>query len=363
MSGVAGISFGILGPLAAFPRRLAAREVARQHGRLRSGVTRRTTVVVFGRRLLDRVGEAEIAGRHDEQRRAGRAAISENGFLRRLGVLATPADGTLERSALIEQSRLPARDFDLLCLFDAFEHDCEPFSFRDLILAKKYAGLIAGGASWAAIARSVHRATGTVASLTALSLERQGRDAIQARLGGDLSELDGQLLLPIGRAGDDELEQCFEAAEDAEAEQRFDDAARLYERCLAIDPADAVAAFNRANCLTAAGRRAAARSAYLEALKLDAEFAEAWFNLAGLDREDGRTETARRHLERAIGVDADYADAVYNLATLEFDAGGLARARVLWARYLELDTGSDWARNAARGIRFVDLELAQRSAG
>ena len=34
---------------------------------------------------------------------------------------------------------------DLLSLFDAFEHDAEPYSFRDLILARKYAALLAGG--------------------------------------------------------------------------------------------------------------------------------------------------------------------------------------------------------------------------
>ena len=102
---------------------------------------------------------------------------------------------------------------------------------------------------------------------------------------------------------------------------------------------------------------------YHRAIKRDPGFAEAWFNLAGLLGERGHAETARRHLEKAIAIDGDYADAVFNLAKLEFDAGNLAAARRAWARYLELDDHSEWARTAARGIQFVDLELHQRNAG
>ncbi|RVA81563.1 O-linked GlcNAc transferase, partial [Mesorhizobium sp. M7A.F.Ca.CA.001.08.2.1] len=43
MTAPAGAVFGTIGALAAFPLRLAAREVERQHGQLRRGVTRRTT--------------------------------------------------------------------------------------------------------------------------------------------------------------------------------------------------------------------------------------------------------------------------------------------------------------------------------
>jgi len=360
---IAGTTFGILGPLEAFPRRLAAREVERQGGHLRSGVTRSTTHVVFGRKLLARLGEAKLAERYDEQCSAGRVPLSENAFLRALGVLPNPPDGSVSRSSLVEQARLPERDLGFLSLFDAFEHSGEPYSFRDIILAKKYAGLIAGGASWAAIARSVHRASGPVTSLTALSFEAVGRDAIYARLGGARGELDGQYLLPMDRSGDDELESWFETAREAEADGRFGEAATLYARCLALDPADAVAAFNRANCLLAEGRIDEARLAFLQALKLDVAFAEAWFNLAALEREEGRTAAARDCLQKAVTVDGKYADAVYNLATLEFDAGNLADARRWWVRYLELDPSSDWARNAAKGIQYVDRHLGRRSAG
>ena len=78
--------------------------------------------------------------------------------------------------------------------------------------------------------------------------------------------------------------------------------------------------------------------------------------------EQGRDASARRHLQRAIALDRNYADPVFNLARLEFDAGNLVEARRLWARYLELDSESEWAGVAARGVQFVDMQLA-RTAG
>ncbi|AID31401.2 tetratricopeptide (TPR) repeat protein [Mesorhizobium sp. USDA 4775] len=367
---VPGAVFGTIGALAAFPLRLAAREVERQHGQLRRGITRRTTHVVFGRALLAKAGltkngDVGIERRVAVERAAGRTLISENGFLRLLGLMKAPEASSLSRQSLIEQSRLLGADLDLLSLFDAFEHDCEPYSFRDLILARKYAGLVAGGATWGAIARSVHR-SGPVASLTAKSLNvgsQHGRpDAIY--LEGGQSELDGQLLFDLGAAaqGDDTLEDLFAEAEAAEEGGDHEGAAALYQRCLAIDPSDAIAAFNRANCLRAGGHAADAAHDYARTIKLDPAFVEAWFNLAGLMSEQGRDASARRHLQRAIALDRSYADPVFNLARLEFDAGNLPEARRLWVRYLELDAESEWAGVAAKGVQFVDMQLA-RTAG
>lgn len=359
---VAGKTFGIVGALAAFPRRLAAREVERQRGHLRRGITRRTNHLVFGRTLLGTESEAEIEARFDAEIKAGRRPLSENGFLRLLGVMTAPEGSSLTVQSLIDQSQLSPRAFALLSLFDAFEHDAEPFSFRDLILSRKYAGLIAGGATWSSIARSVHR-SGPVASLTALSLHAGEGNAIYANLGESFSELDGQLLLPLGAADEADAEELFALAEAAEAQEQFAEAATYYRRCLAVDPDDAVAAFNRANCLRAAGLADEAAHSYTLALKLNSSFVEAWFNFAGLLAERGQVRSARRHLQQAIALDADYADAVYNLATLEYETGNLREARRWWLRYLELDDRSKWARIAERGVQFIDMQLLQKTTG
>jgi tetratricopeptide (TPR) repeat protein len=353
-----GKSFAVIGALAAFPRRLIAAEVERQTCVLRSSITRRTTHVVFGRKLLARA-DAEIEARFEKACGGARLLLSENGFLCMLDLRNRGQAPAMTRASLLDQSRLTERDLALLSLFDAFENDCEPYSFRDLILAKKYAGLIAGGASWGAIVRSIHRAPGAVGSLAAVSLEAEGGEAIYARVGERLSELDGQMLLPIERSGDDELEALFEVAEQAEAEGRFADAAALYERCHAIESKDPDVAFNLANCLVMAGKPEEARRCFLVALKLDPDFVEAWFNLANLLRTQGQKKAAREHLQRAIAIDPSYADAVYNLATIEFDLARLPEARSLWSRYLELDSTSEWAQTAAKGVRYIDMHLSQ----
>lgn len=353
-------TIGIVGALRAFPQRLAARAVTTRGGRLRRGITRQTQRVVLGRKLLDKLSDSAIEARVAALREAGVKLVSENGFLRWLHLLETPERSTMSRQSLIDQAKIAPEAFDLLALFDAFEHDAEPFSFRDMILAKKYAGLIAGGASWGAVARSVHNA-GPVASLTALSLHPGGARKIYAAEGERKRELDGQGLLPLDPAEDDS-EEYFTLAEQAEDAQLYAEATVLYGRCLSLDPSDSVAAFNRANCFRALGEMDEAGAAYASAIKADPSFVEAWFNYAALLREDGKTDAARRHLERAIAIDPGYADAVYNLATLEFDAHNLGAARDWWSRYLELDQDSEWARTAARGVTFIDMS-ERKSAG
>lgn len=351
---------GIVGALSAFPRRLAAKAVAGKGGRLRRGVTRHTSRMVLGRTLLDKFTDAEIEQRIAVLRESGATLIGENGFLRWLGLMSAPEQSNLSRQSLLDQSRLDGRMFDLLALFDAFEHDAEPFSFRDLILSRKYAGLLAGGATWGAIARSVHR-SGPVASLTAMSLHPGGPKRIHALFGDDRAELDGQRLLPLAPI-EDESEEYFSLAEAAEAAGLFAEAAVLYGHCLSIDPNDSVAAYNRANCLKAANDNTEAANAYMQAIKRDPDFVEAWFNYAGLLREEGKVDIARQHLATAIEIDPDYADAIYNLATLEYDAGNLGEARRWWVRYLELDQDSEWAKTASRGIAYADLHT-RKSAG
>lgn len=344
-------SFGIIGALQAFPLRLAARRVESHGGRLHRNVTRATTAVVFGRTLLARQDEAEIERRVQAVPAAAKV-LSENGFLRLLGSLPPVAAANMTRQAVLDQSGLAGPVFDMLALFDAFEHHAEPFSFRDVILAKKYAGLLATGAAWSAVARSVHQ-IGPVGSLTALSLHSAGTEKIVSLDAHSFAELDGQRLLALPE-GEDEAEDYFGLAEAAEAAGLLAEAATLYAHCSSIDPSDATAAFNLGNCLRALNQSEEAALAYATALKRDPGFVEAWFNYGGLLRDMGKLKSARQHLARAVELDPSYADAVYNLAAIAYDTDDLAAARDYWRRYLELDATSDWAKRARAGIAVAD---------
>lgn len=354
-----GPVLGLVGALKAFPRRLAARAVAGRGGHLRRGVTRHTGTIVLGHGLLEKLPESDLAARVADLRKSGARLMSENGLLRWLKLRDGPGPANLTRRQLVDQSGLSEGTFDLLALFDCFETDAEPFSFRDLILARKYAGLVAGGAGWLAIARSVHR-IGQVASLTALSLHPE-TDRIYVARSGRLAELDGQELLDLEPTEED-ADEYFALAESAEQAGLFAEAEVLYGHCLAIDRSDSIAAYNRGNCLRELKFWDEAGASYALAIKLDPSLVEAWFNYAGMLRETGRIDAARRHLVRAIAIDADYADPVFDLATLEYEAGNLGEARRWWQRYLELDADSEWAVRAARGIAYVDMALRRTAS-
>jgi tetratricopeptide (TPR) repeat protein len=345
----------MIGALASMPRRVAARQVAKLGGRLRRGIGRDTDLAVAGRRMLERYSRDEIEHRLEIAGEKRVFVISENAFLERLGLLAENEAGIVSENAIVEQSGIDKASLHLLSVFDAFIRREGSYTFRDVILARKYAMLIGEGATWYSIAKTIHRC-GNVETLTALSLESEGSAKIYARFAENLAELDGQLVLPIAHADPNDAEACFEAAEEEEAAQRYGEAARLYGICLAADPGDAVAAFNRANCLRAAGRTDEAAAAYLVAVKSDPGFVDAWFNYACLLKDRGDRPGARRYFRKAIELDGNYPDAIYNLAALEFDAGNLDDARQLWGQYLLQDRDSAWARNAERGIHFIDLQ-------
>jgi tetratricopeptide (TPR) repeat protein len=218
----------------------------------------------------------------------------------------------------------------------------------------------AGGAGWLDIARSIHR-SGAAVSLTAKSLALVGRVVI-SRDGDRLSELDGQPLLGLDPA-ESNANDLLAAAEEAEPDGRHREAAALYSRCLALDRRDAVAAFNRGDCLREAGALHEAVCEYSRALQAESGFVDAWFNLGCAAAEQGRPEAARRALEHAVARDSAYADAVYNLGPLALEAGDVPAARSWWTRYLEVHRDSEWSRRAAPGLRYPDLGVAARPSG
>ena len=354
-----GATIGIVGALAAFPRRLAEREVTRHGARLRRGLTRQTKLLVFGRRALSMLTDEGIEKRFDAAETAKVKMVSETGFRRMLG-LVTDADSNadMSRNAFAVQTDLEPRMLDLLTLFDAFEHDGEPYSFRDTIIGRKYQRLLASGASWGSIVRSVHR-SGNVTSLTAASLESEGSRVVM-RAGERVAELDGQHRLPLAEDETD-ADALFEAAVEAEQEGDFRVAAKLYAQCLALDPSDSIAAYNLGNTYKEGGDIIDARQAYMRAIKLDSNLVEAWFNFGSMLSEHGETESARLHLGRAVEIDPTYADPIYNLAALEYDAGRLSEARRWWMRYVELDPDSEWGKRAQRGIAYANMALGARN--
>ena len=168
--------------------------------RCRRGMSRATTVVVFGRRLLWRTARAGDR-KPDRTMRAsgGRPLVSENGFLRRIGLAeAAGRPDAAPRLAPRRSPACPARCSTCSPSSMPSSTTQEPYSLSRPDPREEICRPARGGAGWSAIARSVHRAPGPVTSLTAMSLRPGRRDDILSATDGALSELDGQMLLPLG---------------------------------------------------------------------------------------------------------------------------------------------------------------------
>ena len=261
---------------------------------------------------------------------------------------------------LTEQSGLDPETFEWLRLFDLFEFAEEPFGFRDLVAARQYQRLIAGGLDWLGLVRAVRSGRSSSAgNLANVRLERSSWNDVLMRDGSTLTELSGQhlLALPVGESAS--ADELFDAAQEAEEGEDWARARPLYQKAHAIEPSDPVIAFNLSHVLMKLGEWQEARRYLTKVLALDPNYAEAWYNLASIARDRNDSETARRYLSKAVAADPTYPDPVYNLALLEFDAGDYGEAARLWEKYRELDPDSDWGRKARQGLQLIGMMTSQ----
>lgn len=356
---IAGAVLSIIGALDAFPRRLAASEIAAQGGTLRRGLSRRTDILVFGHRAFHSWRPDRILSRLEECKTVGAHPISENAFLRLLGLRGdSKVLRQLSRQAMIDQSGLSSEAFDVLVLFDAFDFSEPPFGFRDLVAAKQFARVLDNGAEWPTLIRTIRSVGHTPSAISSLRLECSPWNDVVVRNKSILVELNGQLILSLAHSDGEGVDELFDGAEEAEDRQDWDRAAALYLQCLAIDPHDPIIPFNLSHVLIEKREWNQAQYYLIKALKLDPDYAEAWYNLAAVARGANNTVAAKRHLEKAIAADPMYSDPIYNLALLEFENGDYGEASRLWTKYLELDPRSDWGRRAKRGLQLIKMMAA-----
>jgi Tfp pilus assembly protein PilF len=137
------------------------------------------------------------------------------------------------------------------------------------------------------------------------------------------------------------VEAC--AAEDRGDSQT---AEHLFRQAVEAEPNMAAALTNLGNLIYRQGELEQARTFYERALQCDPAQPEARYNLANLLEDLGETELAITELRKVCAAAPEFADAHYNLGIMLAQVGGAAQARHHLERYLELDTGSDWAGHA-----------------
>jgi tetratricopeptide (TPR) repeat protein len=139
------------------------------------------------------------------------------------------------------------------------------------------------------------------------------------------------------------------------AEDRGDSesAEHLFRQVLDLEPSMAAAHTNLGNLLYRQNELAEARRHYERALECEPSQPEARYNLANLLEDLGEIELAIAELRRVCAMSPDFADAHYNLGIMLAQVGGAQQARLHLERYLELDTGSDWAEHARSFLAHV----------
>lgn len=140
--------------------------------------------------------------------------------------------------------------------------------------------------------------------------------------------------------------ELFKRGCSAEDSDDWDGAETWYRRAIAVQPSLSAAHTNLGNALHRRGDIAGARDAYERSLALEPAQPEARYNLGNVLHELGERDLAIAELERVCWTHPRFSDAHYNLGLMLAGVGGVSRAHAHLARYLELDTESEWAERA-----------------
>ncbi|MEM9726928.1 MAG: tetratricopeptide repeat protein, partial [Pseudomonadota bacterium] len=176
--------------------------------------------------------------------------------------------------------------------------------------------------------------------------------------GAEYTGLDGQRFLPLDL--EDEGEDPFDAAMEAEADGDLEAAARLYAASAQADPRDPIAPFNLGNLQMAEGDADAATLSYHQAIARDPGFAEAYYNLAAAYERSGAAGKAEATLEAALQRDPAYGDALFNLGQLKLAKGANAEASALFEAYLAQNPPDEWAGKARKALRVARADPRPR---
>ncbi len=356
---LSGATVAVIGRLDCMPRARIAQEMARRGG----GMTERRSAarwLIVGYGAHHRLADGSLLRVLRTARARGLGCLSEQGFLRALGMSPPPRMSSLGIDEIARHARLDHETILLLTVFDVLEDQDGRYEFRDLVAAREVERLIKEGTPLPRIIAAVialQRRLGDGRVLAQTRLVRLSDGELARQVGEYLAEADGQLRLALDDGGNPSLDRLFDAAAIAEERRLWREAEAVYRHILRISPRRAIAWFNLANVLHAMGRPGEGQTCLRRAVALDPGLVEAWYNLAHSLEATGERDAARLCLERAIAGDAAYADALYSLARSWLRAGHPEKAAPLYERYLSLDKASAWAERARRALQLCRLML------
>jgi hypothetical protein len=332
------------------------RDIVKQGGAVARDLTRRSDLLVIGALATSLVDTGALPARLRTAKERNVPVVGEASFIRMLdGVAPDPA--TFPLATALSQSTLSRDDAEVLAAFDLIVIAGEQCRFADPGVMRTAAELLAGGRSLGDVVQVLTRARDLApVGRRRISLTSAG-EAVLTWDDGHTSTLEGQGVLAFDERHAS-VEDLYEAAALAEAEDDLEAAARLYDLAARADRADAIAPYNLGNIRLMQEAYDQASLAYQLALARDPTFVEARYNLAQALEAANKLDAAAAELNRVLALDSQHADAVFNLAQLEMKAGRVDVAKGLYERYLALDPPADWAATARKAIQYCAAQLA-----
>lgn len=331
-------------------------EIADRGGAVARDLTRRSDALVVGALAATLIDSGALAARLDAARGRGVPVLSERAFAAALAGEADDTAATLPLPTALGDSGLSPTDAAVLAAFDLIGLDDGKVRFGDAGVLRTAGELVAGGRTLSDAVRILTRARDlSPRGRHKVVLTPSGQAALQWPDG--LTTLEGQGVLAFDEAHAT-LEDLFEAAALAEADDDLDEAARLYDLCARADRKDPIAPYNHGNIRLAQGAHDQAALAYQQAIARDGQFVEARYNLSQALEAAGKDAAAAAELGRVLAADPLHPDAVFNLAQLRMKAGDMGEAKALYERYLALDPPEDWARTARKAIQYCAAAMS-----
>ena len=341
-------AFALYGKFSPGARDRFQQAIAKGGGSVSRDLTRRSDALIVGALAAPLIDSGALGRRLRMANERGLPVFAERVFAAELAGEPTEAKGTVPLATALPGAGLRRDDAEILTAFDLAHLTGDACRFRDVGVFRTAGNLLFKTRSMAEVVTIMTRARDRAPmGRHKVVLTRTGVPILQWDDGQ--TTLEGQGVLPLDE-DHASLDDLFEAASIAEANDELDEAARLYDLCGRADRKDPIAPYNLANIRLSQGAHDAAMLAYQQALARDARFVEARYNLAQALEAAGKTEAATIELDRILAADPTHSDAMFNLAQLRMQAGELGAAKTLYERYLALGPPDEWAATARKAI-------------
>jgi tetratricopeptide (TPR) repeat protein len=216
-----------------------------------------------------------------------------------------------------------------------------------------------------ALKRSLPKVTRPLQELRIVS---DGQRVVVRTQDGSFEPLTGQMLLDLEvkslredvvrvlrpSAGRERARTAYElylrASQLDEDPRTMDDAERLYQQAVQLDPWLGIAYTNLGNIRFRRQDTEGAEALYRKALEIDARQPEAQYNLGYVMLERGQPDLSVPLFLGAIAADPKFSDAYFNLAMAYEQLGEAQKARPYWKSYISLEPSGTWTEIAKRHL-------------